>query len=136
MKITIFADLISYSLPSPQPAYGITLLLKEELKSAGAEGCERVRTAMLKSLLDRLIVWHEWDVHLPFFSSSGRPEAQPFGARVFFRLVKIQIARNCGTSFIRLQSTCTPSLPLHSEFRHLQPPSAFRDHAPILFSNT
>ena len=82
-----------------------------------------------------LVSWHKWDVHLPFLSSSGRPEAEPFGASMFFLLAEIQIARNCGTSFIKLQSPCTPNLPPYSELGHLQPPLAFRDRAPILFSN-
>ena len=49
MKITTFADLISYSLPSPQPASMAlhTLLVKEELKSAGAEGHERLEGELL-----------------------------------------------------------------------------------------
>lgn len=91
---------------------------------------------MLKSLLDRL-----WSAAMrgtcisPFSLPNGRPEAQPFGASMFFLLAEIQIARNCGTSFLRLQSPCTPNLPPYSEFGHLQPPSAFRDHGPILFSN-
>jgi len=82
-----------------------------------------------------LVSCHKWDVCLPFFSSSGRPEAQPFGASMFFLLAEIQTARNCGTSFIELQSPCTPNLPPYSELGHLQPPSVFRDQAPIFFSN-
>lgn len=40
MKISIFADLISYSLPSPQPSSvaSHTLLLRVELEGVGAEG--------------------------------------------------------------------------------------------------
>lgn len=49
VKITTFADLISYSLPSPQPARMAlhTLLVRKELKSAGAEGCERLEGELL-----------------------------------------------------------------------------------------
>lgn len=81
-----------------------------------------------------LVSWHKWDVRLSLVFSSRRPEAQPLGANMFFLLAKIQIARNCGTFSIRPQSPCTPNLTPYSEFGHLQSPSAFRDHASVLFS--
>lgn len=60
VKVTTSADLFSYSLPSPQPASMAlhTLLVKEELKSAGAEDVKDWKeNCLLKSLLDRL--WSE-----------------------------------------------------------------------------
>lgn len=81
-----------------------------------------------------VVSWHGRDVHLPFFSSSRRPQAQPFGVNMFFLFTEIQIMRNYESSFIKLQ----PPVPLilSALRRACTSPSAFIDHASILFSKT
>lgn len=90
------------------------------------------QNCMLKSLLHTLASWHKWVYMSPFSPPSGGREFSAFWSQHV--LSPCRDSHNCGNSFIKLQSPCTHNLPPYSELGHLQP-SAFRDYAPVLFSN-